>query len=140
MRRVLRAAMLAGTALGWPLLAWGQGLDLSQGGPVDVTASDGIEWRQAEQVVIARGNARAVRGGVTVDSDRLMARYRPQARAGAAPAPPPPPARRRRRTRRSAAAARSGGWRRRAASASPPPPTSPAATARSMTSTRRCWC
>ncbi|MDN3565942.1 LptA/OstA family protein [Paeniroseomonas aquatica] len=89
MRRVLRAAMLAGTALGWPLLAWGQGLDLSQGGPVDVTASDGIEWRQAEQVVIARGNARAVRGGVTVDSDRLMARYRPQARAGAAPAPPP---------------------------------------------------
>ncbi len=87
MRRVLQAALLAGTALGWPAAGWGQGIDLSQGGAVDVTASDGIEWRQAEQVVIARGNARAVRGAVTVDSDRLMARYRPQARAGAAPVP-----------------------------------------------------
>jgi lipopolysaccharide export system protein LptA len=54
-----------------------QGIDLSRGGPVDVTANDGIEWRQADQVVIARGNARAVRGGVAVDADRLMARYRP---------------------------------------------------------------
>ncbi|GGC42295.1 hypothetical protein GCM10011504_20940 [Siccirubricoccus deserti] len=61
-----------------------QGIDLSQGGPVDVTATDGIEWRQAEQVVIARGDARAARGGVVVTSDRLLARYR-QSGAGAAP-------------------------------------------------------
>ena len=32
---------------------------LTRGGPVEVTSDDGIEWRQQEQVVIARGNARA---------------------------------------------------------------------------------
>ena len=81
MRRLLLASVLGLASLG----LHAQGIDMSQGGPVDVTASDGIEWRQAEQVVIARGNARAIRGAVTVDSDRLMARYRPQARAGTAP-------------------------------------------------------
>ena len=81
MRRLLLASVLGLASLS----LHAQGIDMSQGGPVDVTASDGIEWRQAEQVVIARGNARAIRGTVTVDSDRLMARYRPQARAGAAP-------------------------------------------------------
>jgi lipopolysaccharide export system protein LptA len=76
------AALLGLAATGGP--AHAQGIDLSQGGPIDVTATDGIEWRQAEQVVIARGNARAARGGVTVTSDRLLARYRqPAARAGA---------------------------------------------------------
>ncbi|WP_084112222.1 LptA/OstA family protein [Belnapia moabensis] len=75
MRRWLLAALLA-----LPLHAMAQGIDMSQGGPVDVTASDGIEWRQAEQVVIARGNARAIRGNVTVYADRLLARYRSQAR------------------------------------------------------------
>ncbi|MBX9698410.1 MAG: hypothetical protein K2X74_03180, partial [Acetobacteraceae bacterium] len=66
-------------------LAAAQGIDLSGGGPVEVTATDGIEWRQAEQVVIARGSARAVRDGVTVDADRLLARYRqPANRQGAA--------------------------------------------------------
>ena len=88
------ALLLALPPLALPLPARAQGIDLSQGGPVDVTASDGIEWRQAEQVVIARGNARAVRGGVTVHSDRLLARYRPRAGqpaqpAAAAPAAPP---------------------------------------------------
>jgi lipopolysaccharide export system protein LptA len=85
MRRLLLATALA-LPLAGAVLA--QGIDLSQGGPVDVTATDGIEWRQAEQVVIARGNARAVRGGVTVDADRLLARYRP-AGGRAAAAPPP---------------------------------------------------
>ena len=59
---------------------------------MDVTANDGIEWRQAEQVVIARGDARAVRAGSTVDADRLLARYRPSTKnrdgATAAAAPP----------------------------------------------------
>lgn len=59
-----------------PRSATAQALDLTQGGPVEVTASNGIEWRQQEQVVIARGNARAVRAGVTVTADRLIARYR----------------------------------------------------------------
>ena len=84
-RRALLLGLLATPALG-------QTLDLNQGGPVEITATDGIEWRQQEQVVIARGNARAVRDGVTVEADRLLARYRPRGgaanQAGSAPAQP----------------------------------------------------
>jgi lipopolysaccharide export system protein LptA len=77
-RRLTAAAVLA--ALAGPVAA--QSLDLSQGGPIEITSTDGIEWRQQDQAVIARGNARATRGGVAVDADRLIARYRP--RGGAA--------------------------------------------------------
>ena len=81
MRRALAALLLA-----FPVAA--QNLDMSQGGPVDITSTDGIEWRQEQRVVIARGNAQAVRDGVTVTAARLLARYRPQAGAAAAqPAP-----------------------------------------------------
>jgi lipopolysaccharide export system protein LptA len=61
-----------------------QGIDLTQGGPIQITARDGIEWRQADQVVIANGDAKAVRGNVTVTADRLLAWYR---RKGADNAP-----------------------------------------------------
>lgn len=64
-------------------VASAQMAELSQGGPIEVTARDGIEWRQNDQLVIARGAARAVRGGVTIDADLLLARYRPR---GGAPA------------------------------------------------------
>ncbi|WP_191084345.1 LptA/OstA family protein [Roseococcus microcysteis] len=76
-------ALLAPLLLGGAALA--QTIDLSQGGPVDITANDGIEWRQAEQVVVARGGARAERAGTAVDAARLLARYRPQ--PGATPTP-----------------------------------------------------
>ncbi|MFL5279957.1 MAG: LptA/OstA family protein [Rhodopila sp.] len=56
-----------------------QQLDLTHGGPIDITAQDGIEWRQAEREVIARGDAKAVRGAVTVTADRLTAWYRKKA-------------------------------------------------------------
>ncbi|WP_372623101.1 LptA/OstA family protein [Falsiroseomonas sp.] len=81
------AALLAVLLLACTGPAVAQSLDLTQGGPIEITASDGIEWRQQEQVVLARGEARAVREGVTVDADRLIARYRPRAGA-AAPAQP----------------------------------------------------
>ena len=55
-------------------MAQAQGIDLTQGGPIQITAQDGIDWRQAEQVVIAKGDAKAVRGNVTVTADRLLAR------------------------------------------------------------------
>jgi len=71
-----------------PLPALAQGLDLSQGGPIAVTAQDGIEWRQQEQQVIARGNARAQRDNVTVIADRLVAWYRKRGETGAAGARP----------------------------------------------------
>ena len=44
-----------------------QPVDMTKGGPVEVTSTNGIEWRQAEQVVIATGNAKAVRDGVTLN-------------------------------------------------------------------------
>ena len=85
MTRRLRAAA-AIVCLATPALA--QQLDLSHGGPIDITARDGIEWRQAEQEVIARGDARAIRGNVTVTADRLTAWYRKKGAAQAAqPAP-----------------------------------------------------
>jgi lipopolysaccharide export system protein LptA len=72
-----------------PGSARAQGLDLSQGGPIAVTARDGIEWRQVEQQVIARGNARAQRDNVTVTADRLIAWYRKKPSASdTAPATP----------------------------------------------------
>ncbi|MDO9498750.1 LptA/OstA family protein [Falsiroseomonas sp.] len=74
-------------ALPAPQAVRAQNLDLNQGGPVEITANDGIEWRQQEQVVIARGQARAVRDGVTVDADRLIARYRPRGGVAATPQP-----------------------------------------------------
>ena len=64
----------------FPLLgcgpAFGQGIDLTQGGPIQVTARDGLEWRQAEQMVTAKGDAKAVRANATVTADRLIAWYR----------------------------------------------------------------
>lgn len=65
-----------------------QQLDLAHGGPIGITARDGIEWRQADREVIARGDAQAVRGDVTVTADRLIAFYRPKDPA-AAPQPQP---------------------------------------------------
>lgn len=72
---MIRAALMIGLLLA-PVPALGQGLDLSQGGPIRITARDGIEWRQEEQRVIARGDARATRDKVTITADRLIAWYR----------------------------------------------------------------
>jgi lipopolysaccharide export system protein LptA len=77
--------------LALPVPAVPQGLDFTRGGPVDVTADDGIEWHQQQQMVVARRNARAVRDGVTVDADRLIARYRPRASATGTTAAAPQP-------------------------------------------------
>lgn len=56
------------------------GLDLSSSDePLEVTAEEGIEWRRDEKVYIARGNARAARGDLSVTADVLTARYREDA-------------------------------------------------------------
>jgi lipopolysaccharide export system protein LptA len=55
-----------------------QQLDLTHGGPISITATDGIEWRQQQREVIARGNAKAVRQNVTVTANQLVAFYRPK--------------------------------------------------------------
>ena len=82
----MRLALWAGCLLlvGGP--AFAQQLDLTRGGPIAITSSNGIEWRQAQQEVIARGNAQATRGDVTVTGDQLIAWYRKKAGSGAASA------------------------------------------------------
>ncbi|HUC62520.1 MAG TPA: LptA/OstA family protein [Alphaproteobacteria bacterium] len=50
--------------------------DQKDGVPVTVEADNGIEWQDKRQVYIARGNAKAVRGDVTVYGQVLTAYYR----------------------------------------------------------------
>jgi len=45
------------------------------GAPIDIEADDGIEWRRDQQVYIARGNAHAARGDISVNADSLIAHY-----------------------------------------------------------------
>ena len=78
--RSLAAALTLALALGVGATlppAAAQGLVGGSGqGPLEINATDGIEWRRDEQVYIARGDATASRGGVTVYGDRLIAHYR----------------------------------------------------------------
>ena len=95
MRRLLLTVAVAVVLLAGAARA--QQIDLSQGGPVTVTAAGGIDWDQNARTVTAYDQARAVRGAVTVDADRLIAFYRkkrpqPGQPAGAAPAPAAAPA------------------------------------------------
>jgi lipopolysaccharide export system protein LptA len=80
--RTLALASLA--VAGWLLSqnSLAQGLPLPGFGstgtalPVAIEADKGVEWRQNEQVYIARGNATAKRGDSTIRSDTLYAHYR----------------------------------------------------------------
>ena len=82
-RHLVLIAGLLGVAVLRPDAALAQGLDLSHGGPIDVTARDGIDWIQGQQEVVARGDARAIRGKVTVTADTLVAHYRKKAQPSA---------------------------------------------------------
>ena len=92
MRCVCLCALLAFLLLFAPhARAQNLGLGLNEGGeggqPVNIEAENGIEWRQNDNVYIARGNVKAVRGRVTLHCDTLYAYYRPSTgqKAGAAP-------------------------------------------------------
>ncbi len=50
--------------------------------PIEIYADNGIEWQQENFIFLARGNARAVRGDVTVFADELRAYYREKADGG----------------------------------------------------------
>ncbi len=88
MTRGAWAALLAALL---PIGAAAQPIDLSTGGPVEVTARGQFEWRQDDQEVIATVDCRAVRGDVTVLSDRMVAHYRKKGTgpAGATGTPAP---------------------------------------------------
>lgn len=88
--------------LGAAVSASAQTIDFATqpGVPVEVYADKGLELSQDAKTVIARGNARAVRGRVTVTADTLIAHYREKKTAdGKTPTPAPAP---------SPAAAKSG--------------------------------
>ena len=79
------AALPAGTAApGAPLGGNGAfGLPSDKDNlPVAVEAEQGIEWQQQKQLYIARGNAKATRGELTVYGQVLMAYYRKTASGG----------------------------------------------------------
>ena len=78
--------VLVGAAMLLASPALAQGIDLSHGGPIDITAQSGIEWLQDQHEVIAYGDARAVRQNVTVTADRLIAYYRKKAGDAVKPA------------------------------------------------------
>ena len=46
------------------------------GGPVEIEASESLEWRQDLEIYVARGDARLVRDDVTINADVLTAHYR----------------------------------------------------------------
>lgn len=81
--RLLAAGSLAFLLIG-PLAqpnsgAWAQSLNFGAGQsdlPIEIFADNGIEWQQENLIFLARGNARAVRGEVTVYADELRAYYR----------------------------------------------------------------
>ncbi|MFT8805130.1 MAG: LptA/OstA family protein [Acetobacter aceti] len=67
--------------------AFAQGIDLSHGGQITVTAVGGFDWDQNAQKVTAYNQAQAVRGDVTVTADKLIAYYRKKAAAPDAQTP-----------------------------------------------------
>jgi len=54
----------------------------NRGEEIEVLADNGIEWQQDKLLFIARGNARAKRGTLTVFSDELRAYYRQKPKGG----------------------------------------------------------
>ena len=86
----VRTLAIAAVAMAGLLLAQGagappaeaQGLPIPGFGntgtalPVAIEADQGVEWRQNEQVYIARGNATAKRGDTAIRADALFAHYR----------------------------------------------------------------
>ena len=78
MRPRLISLLVAVCCLSVSPAAWGFGLGGGQrnNAPVEVEADNGIEWRQDSKRFIARGNAKATKGQVTVRADSLTAHYR----------------------------------------------------------------
>ena len=61
------------------------GLDLASGSkdmPIEISADNGIEWEKNKEILIASGNAKASRGGITVLAEVLRAYYRKKTTGG----------------------------------------------------------
>jgi lipopolysaccharide export system protein LptA len=81
MRHPVRMGLAALIVLAAAVTAMAQSLGFggSGEGPIQIEADDGIEWQRANQLYLARGNARASQGGVHVEADELIAHYRANA-------------------------------------------------------------
>ncbi len=79
---IVAAAFLAGALL--PGEAAAQALDFGTGGddPIEIYADNGIEWQRDSSIFLAHGNARAVKGEVSVQGDILRAYYRENDKGG----------------------------------------------------------
>ena len=75
---LLLAALITGLLAGAAAVSHAQSLSTLGGGdgPVTVEADNGIEWLRDARQYVARGNARATQGDVTVYADTLTASYR----------------------------------------------------------------
>ena len=71
---MLGAAVIGLSSMSQTAAANPLGLAQNGSGGLEVESDNGIEWRRNEQVLIARGNAVAKRGGSRVDADELAAR------------------------------------------------------------------
>ncbi len=78
-RRGVLAAAFAAALAGWSPDARPQGIGLPGGDdakPVEIEAENGIEWNRKAKIYVARGNARARQGEVSVFADVMTAHYR----------------------------------------------------------------
>ncbi len=76
------AALLVALA---PAPGSAQGINLAttnKDKPIEVFADNGIEWHQDNEVLIARGNARAARSGVDISAEVLRAFYKKRQEGG----------------------------------------------------------
>lgn len=76
MRHSAMALALAAALAASPAAAQGFNMSRDNDQQIQVYADDGIEWVSEANRVIARGNAKAIRGTVTVTADTLTAYYR----------------------------------------------------------------
>jgi lipopolysaccharide export system protein LptA len=86
--RIIAVAMAAlglGPAVLPPTPAHAQGIGLpgqNRDTPIEIHADEGIEWQQDAKAYIARGNARATQGKVTLHAATLIAYYQDSPRGG----------------------------------------------------------
>ena len=80
-RSLLWGGILALVLVWNPATSTGQNLNLNSGKsgiPLEIYATNGVEWQQEQKVFIARGNAKAIRGTLTLKANELAALYREQ--------------------------------------------------------------
>ena len=74
------------TVLALPATGQAQSLNLASGAkdqPIEIIADNGIEWQQENEILIASGNAKASRDGISVEAEVIRAYYKQKPEGGA---------------------------------------------------------